>query len=67
MYNSSQYCHMKSRLNKEELSVGGSLKKLHCKQCHLALNGVVKRSRVRCGKYLKAQRISAVNHTNRNI
>ena len=45
MYNSSQYCHMKSRLNKEELSVGGSLKKLHCKQCHLALNGVVKWSR----------------------
>ena len=45
MYNSSQYCHMKLRLNKEKLSMGGSLKKLHCKQCHLALNGVVKRSR----------------------
>ena len=27
MYNSSQYCHAKSRLNKEKLSVGGSLKK----------------------------------------
>ena len=45
MYNGSQYCHTKSRLDKEKISVGGSLKNSNVNNAILALNGVVKRSR----------------------
>ena len=55
MYNSSQYCHTNSHLNKEKISVGGSLKKYHCKQCHLSFNGFVNAAVLIYEKYVKAQ------------
>ena len=60
MYNSSQYCHTNSHLNKEKISVGGSLKKYHCKQCHLSFNGFVNGVVLRYEKYVKAQHNQAL-------